>query len=41
MAVYALCDANNFYCSCERAFNPALRGVPSRRAPVKSCAHMA
>ncbi len=28
MPVYALCDANNFYCSCERVFNPALRGVP-------------
>ena len=24
----ALIDANNFYCSCERAFAPALRGVP-------------
>jgi DNA polymerase V len=28
MPVYALCDANNFYCSCERVFNPRLRGVP-------------
>ncbi len=28
MAVYALCDANNFYCSCERVFAPHLRGVP-------------
>lgn len=28
MAVYGLCDANNFYCSCERVFDPALRGVP-------------
>ncbi len=28
MPVYALCDANNFYCSCERVFTPALRGVP-------------
>lgn len=28
MPVFALCDANNFYCSCERAFNPALRNVP-------------
>ena len=28
MPVFALCDANNFYCSCERVFNPALRGVP-------------
>ena len=26
MPVYALCDANNFYCSCERVFNPRLRG---------------
>ena len=22
MPIYALCDANNFYCSCERVFNP-------------------
>ena len=28
MPVFALCDANNFYCSCERVFNPKLRGVP-------------
>jgi DNA polymerase V len=28
MPIYALCDANNFYCSCERVFNPKLRGVP-------------
>jgi DNA polymerase V len=28
MPVFALCDANNFYCSCERAFDPTLRGVP-------------
>ena len=28
MPVYALCDANNFYCSCERVFAPHLRGVP-------------
>jgi DNA polymerase V len=28
MPVYGLCDANNFYCSCERAFDPSLRGVP-------------
>ena len=28
MAVFGLCDANNFYCSCERVFNPQLRGVP-------------
>jgi DNA polymerase V len=26
--VFALCDANNFYCSCERAFDPKLKGVP-------------
>ena len=25
---YALVDANNFYASCERAFNPSLWGVP-------------
>ena len=24
----ALIDANNFYCSCERAFDPRLRGKP-------------
>ena len=29
MPVYALSDANTFYCSCERVFNPALRGVPT------------
>lgn len=23
-----LVDCNNFYCSCERVFNPALREVP-------------
>ena len=28
MPVFGLCDANNFYCSCERVFNPKLRGVP-------------
>jgi DNA polymerase V len=28
MPVFALCDANNFYCSCERAFNPSLKGAP-------------
>jgi DNA polymerase V len=28
MPIYAICDANNFYCSCERVFNPRLRGVP-------------
>ena len=26
--IVALVDANNFYCSCERAFNAALRGKP-------------
>lgn len=26
--LFALCDCNNFYASCERVFNPALRGVP-------------
>jgi DNA polymerase V len=26
--MFALCDANNFYCSCERAFDPSLRGIP-------------
>ena len=25
---YAMVDCNNFYVSCERAFNPALEGVP-------------
>ena len=28
MTVFALCDANNFYCSCERAFDPRLKGKP-------------
>ena len=28
MSIFALCDANNFYCSCERAFNPKLKNVP-------------
>ncbi|EME67885.1 DNA repair nucleotidyltransferase/DNA polymerase [Paramagnetospirillum caucaseum] len=28
MAVYALVDCNNFYVSCERAFNPALESKP-------------
>jgi DNA polymerase V len=28
MPIFALCDANNFYCSWERVFNPALRGIP-------------
>lgn len=26
--MYALVDCNNFYCSCERVFNPALNGRP-------------
>lgn len=26
--MFALADANNFFVSCERVFNPALRGVP-------------
>jgi DNA polymerase V len=26
--VYALVDCNNFYCSCERVFNPALENKP-------------
>ena len=26
--VFGLCDANNFYCSCERAFDPKLKNVP-------------
>jgi DNA polymerase V len=26
--VFALIDGNSFYCSCERAFEPKLRGVP-------------
>ena len=25
---FALVDVNNFYVSCERAFNPRLAGVP-------------
>lgn len=28
MKVIALCDANNFYCSCERVFNPQLLNIP-------------
>lgn len=28
MAVFALVDCNNFYVSCERVFNPRLRGRP-------------
>jgi DNA polymerase V len=28
MTRLALVDCNNFYCSCERVFNPALRGKP-------------
>lgn len=26
--MFALVDANSFYCSCERVFNPALRDKP-------------
>jgi len=26
--MFALIDANSFYCSCERAFDPKLRGKP-------------
>ncbi len=26
--MYALVDCNNFYCSCERVFNPKLNGRP-------------
>jgi len=26
--MFALVDCNNFFCSCERIFNPALNGVP-------------
>ena len=28
MAIFALVDCNNFYASCERAFNPKLAGRP-------------
>lgn len=28
MVVFALVDCNNFYASCERVFNPKLRGLP-------------
>lgn len=28
LAMFALIDGNNFYCSCERAFDPSLRKVP-------------
>ena len=28
MRVYGLIDGNSFYCSCEAAFDPALRGLP-------------
>lgn len=28
MTLFALVDCNNFYVSCERAFNPSLRGKP-------------
>ena len=30
--VFALADANNFYASCERVFQPRLEGPPGRRA---------
>jgi DNA polymerase V len=26
--MFALIDCNNFYCSCERVFQPALEGKP-------------
>ena len=26
--IYGLIDGNSFYCSCERAFAPGLRGRP-------------
>jgi len=26
--MFALVDANSFYCSCERVFNPSLRNKP-------------
>src|SRR5471030_2396464 len=26
--MYALCDCNNFYASCERVFKPSLNGKP-------------
>jgi DNA polymerase V len=28
MRLFGLADGNNFYCSCERVFDPRLRGVP-------------
>jgi len=28
MSIFSLCDANNFYVSCERVFNPKLEGKP-------------
>ncbi len=28
MPIFALCDANNFYASCERVFDPTLKNVP-------------
>lgn len=28
MTTFALIDGNSFYCSCERAFDPSLRGMP-------------
>lgn len=30
-ATYGLIDANSFYCSCERAFDPGLAHVGYRR----------
>lgn len=28
MPLFGLVDANNFYCSCERVFDPRLEGKP-------------
>ena len=28
MSIFALVDCNNFYASCERVFNPKLKGRP-------------
>jgi len=28
MTTFALIDCNNFYVSCERVFNPRLKGIP-------------
>lgn len=33
--VYALVDCQNFYASCERVFEPALRERPVGRAPLQ------